>query len=92
GLGAVLGIFAAALVAAVILIPLYLTGFVEGVFLWANRGFYDLTQPTFQRYSYLLIAGIPYGMSFGASFGALIAVTRIFTDRAAETREQHATA
>lgn len=79
--GAVLGTAAAAILLGAMIGLLYISGFINAALLWAGNGFFDESLPTLQRYSYLLIVGLPYGMIFGLSFGVLIAVTRIMTDR-----------
>ena len=60
---------------------LALTGFIQSVVSWAHDGFWDTTKPLFQRYLYLISAGLPYGMVFGLGFGVLIAATKVFTER-----------
>ena len=86
-LGALVGTFCAGIVLGALVGFLYLIGFIQAVFEWANNGFYDYDNQgysVYQRYSYLLIAGLPYGMVFGLSFGVLIGVARLFTDPAAK--------
>lgn len=78
--GALVGTVCAIVLLGAIIGLLYLSGFIQTAYDWANSGFYDETQPMFQRYAYLLVAGLPYGMCFGIGFGALIAATRTFTD------------
>jgi hypothetical protein len=59
---------------------LYYVDFINFVLYWAADGFYDPNAPPLQRYAYLMVAGLPYGMSFGLCFGIVVASTRVFTE------------
>ena len=87
-LGALAGTVCAGVVLGAIVGLLYLVGFIQAVFSWANEGFYDyegLGTPAHIRYGYLIIAGVPYGMVFGLAFGVLIGTTRLVTERVANS-------
>lgn len=80
-LGAVVGTLCALVFLSAELGVLYATGFIESVLSWANTGFYDENKLIWERYGFLLIAGLPYGLVFGLGFGVLIGVTRIASER-----------
>lgn len=79
--GALVGTISAGVALALMVGLLALTGFIQSVVSWAHDGFWDTTKPLFQRYLYLISAGLPYGMVFGLGFGVLIAATKVFTER-----------
>ncbi len=83
-LGALLGTLCGAAVLGAVVGVLYITGFIDGVLIWAADVYYDnydLGYAAWQRYGALMLAGLPYGMVFGLGFGVLIAVTRLITER-----------
>ncbi|SMF29800.1 Caspase domain-containing protein [Tistlia consotensis] len=80
-LGAAIGTVCALAVLSGLVGILYWTGFIENTLAWANAGFYDPTKTRIEQYAFLLVAGLPYGIVFGLSFGVLVAATRLFSER-----------
>ncbi|EHK57117.1 caspase family protein [Allomesorhizobium alhagi] len=60
---------------------LYAIGFIQATLSWASDGFWNEALPYSQRLFYLIVAGLPYGMVFGAALGLMISVTRLMSDR-----------
>jgi hypothetical protein len=69
-----------ALPLALLLYGLSIFDLVDGILEWARRGFWNETRSLPVRYSYLLVAGVPYGVIFGAFLGLLIGITRALTE------------
>ena len=84
-LGAAVGTVCALLVLSGLVGFLYWISFIQNTLEWANAGFYDETKSLIERYSFLLAAGLSYGVVFGVSFGVLVATTRLFSERTEET-------
>ncbi|MGH6925593.1 MAG: caspase family protein [Propylenella sp.] len=87
-LGAGIGTICALLVLSGLGVFFYWTGFTGIILGWASTGFFDETNSVTERYSFLLVAGLPYGVVFGLSFGVLVAATRLFVE--ASVKDDHA--
>ncbi len=70
----------AGLVLAVLIGVLALIGFIPATLAWAEAGFWNEQAPMHRRYAYLAVAGIPYGLVFGACLGLLIGLAQVLSE------------
>ncbi len=69
-----------ALALAPLLFGLAQFDFVQGTLTWAHDGYWNESCSVPRRFSYLLVAGLPYGFVFGLCLGLLIGITRMLTE------------
>jgi len=65
---------------AIVLLIMLQTGFIDMTLFWAQVGFFDSGLSVVQRYSFLFVAGLIYGLTFGAFLGLLVGLTRRLSD------------